>query len=323
MPRRVRKNKGRKIMANLWKNKFNRNNKSTYDISKEINVPEEKVKEIIRGERQVPTKDIDRVNEAFTNNKTERITSFERAMMEKFFIDNNYKDLKKKFGYKTFKELTDAIGVGASVIYDLKEPNIKTLSDNALKKVYDFFQNEWNIKKVPKYKQKNKRNCYYQLPKKMISSEVIEWYEKSDLKQLRENKNLKVNELLEKIGYTSAYGSTYYKFETKLENPHTTNWLLVQQLYNYYHGLELLNTLAESKEELYNNKPVIENKEENEPIEEMITIQNETRKEKYKYNAELSVPTDDRYETLLKEYQLAIKELNRYKYLIDRIMEKE
>lgn len=296
-------------MANFWKRKYNKSNKSAYDISKEINVPEEKVKEIIKGERQVPTKDIDKVNEAFSENKFE-ITSIERALMEQFFKENKIKELRKKFNYSTNQEMANAMNIGVATLYKLNNKEIKHISDKLLVKIYDFFQNDWNTN-VRTKKEKTSRAkkvlglyiSYKDLPK-----EVKDWYKNTDIKALRKSRNLTGKQLIKLLGYNDTYYGILCKAESKNNfKKYTSNYTIIQQLYNFYNGKELLDVYNKQMQTTENN----------------CKQSTETREEKYKYNAELSVPTDDKYESLLKEYQNAINELNRYKYLIDKLMEKE
>lgn len=226
-------------MANFWEKKFKKINKSVYDLSKELNIPEEKVKEIIKGEREVPNKEVDRVNQSFSTNK-QKITSIERALMEKFFRDNSVAYLKEKFNYKSNQELCNAIGVSNSILCKLGNKAIKELSDTKLQKVYDFFQDEFNMK-VNKNKTKSKyKNTYYQLSKNSIPNEVLEWYENTDIKKIRNNMGISQTNLLLKLGFDSGYLKTLVEIEAKKYNG--GNWILVQQLYNYYNGFKLIYT---------------------------------------------------------------------------------
>ena len=74
-------------------------------------------------------------------------------------------ELKKKFGYKTLRELSEAMNIGVATMYYLRGNKIKAISDKLLKKAYDFFQNDWNKKITKKVKEKNKtsKTWYYQM----------------------------------------------------------------------------------------------------------------------------------------------------------------
>lgn len=320
---------------NIWAKKFNKTNKSTYELSQELNVPEDKIKEVIKGEREVPINEVDRVNGAFSSN-TIGITPFERAMMEQYFLDNDIQILKKKFGYKSLQELSDAMDIGISTIYYFRGDKIKAISDKLLKKAYDFFRNDWNkkINSKQKVKRKNSKVWYYQMPFEDLSKEVVDWYKNVDLKDLLYKEGIKVTELMKKLGFTENYASIYYKYAKGTINGCTSNWLLIQQLYNYYHGLELLNTRARNKEELYGNinTPIFEYDDiECLDVEPKITANNEDLIEDNVFildsdkNASMigknksdEVINVDGF-VAIDEYNKVVEELERYKFLIDML----
>ena len=323
---------------NIWNKKYNRTNKSVYEISKELNIPEQKIKEVIKGEREVPTNEVDRVNGAFSSN-TIGITSFERAMMEQFFMDNDIQDLKRKFRYKTLKELSDAMGIGVATMYYFRGNKIKAISDKLLKKAYDFFQNDWNKNAKSKVKAKKERSkiWYYQMPLSELPSEVVEWYNNVDLKDLLYKEGINVPKLMKKLGFTENYASIYYKYAKGTINGCTSNWLLIQQLYNYYHGLELLNTKARKPEELYGNintptfeyddiecldeEPKIEVVE---PIEEDKSIYDGLTIASSNISTTVDTPTLDTTGFVsIEEYNKVCEELERYKFLIDMLIKQE
>jgi DNA-binding Xre family transcriptional regulator len=314
---------------NIWNKKYNKTNKSVYEISKELNIPEEKIKEVIRGERQVPANDVDRVNGAFVSNSI-GITSFERAMMEQFFFDNDIQDLKKKFGYKTLRELSSAMGIGVATMYYFRGDKIKAISDKLLKKAYDFFQNDWNkkVNSKQKAKRENGKVWYYQMPFEDLPKEVVEWYNTVDLKDLLYKEGIKVPELMKKIGFTENYAAIYYKYAKGTVNGCTSNWLLVQQLYNYYHGLELLNTRARHADELYGNinTPTFEYNDIECLDVEPVATQNETQ-EHNEENNEMEVVEPIEKGTAMyieyEEYKKVCEELERYKFLIDMLIKQE
>lgn len=305
---------------NIWNKKFNKNNKSVYEISKELNIPEDKIKEVINGERQVPTNDVDRVNEVFSSNNVERIMPIERTLMEKFFKENSINELRDKFGFENMRDMAKAMNVGTSSLYRLNDKDIKNISSKTLKKYYDFFQNEWNKKvKTPKYKCKSKKVWNYQLPKSRLKNEVIEWYENTDLKALRNEKGLSVKELVAKLGFANTYCGVYYKFERKTDKVQTSNWLIVQQLYNYYHGLELLNTKPINYEiEHLDVEPIFKTVgEQNE--EDSVNILTDEKNADMVVENECNEVIDTTGFVSIEEYNKVVEELNRYKFLIDML----
>lgn len=318
-------------MTNIWEKRFRKNNKSAYELGKELNIGEEKVKEIIRGEREVPTNDVDRVYGAFTNKGPNKLSSTERALMEKYFNDNDIQELKKEFGYHSLEELSKAMNVGVSTMYYFRGDKMKALSDKLLKKAYDFFQDGFN-KKVVKKKRDNGKGKYKVIYWEDLKPEVQEWYENTDLKELRREKKLTGKKLIKKLGFDNGYYTILCGFENKTKRK-TKNCLLLQQLYNYYNGLELINLKA--GEEDYNNinTPVFEHKDV-EPKEETIikaeAIKNDDAIDAIRYYIEnkkeerkSTINTDAKEYVTIETYTALLKEVERYRYLIDKLIENE
>jgi len=316
-------------MANFWTKKYNKINKSTYDIAQELNVSEDKIKEIINGEREVPHDDVDRVVQSFSTNKL-KVSSMERALMEQYFKENDIDELIAKFGYKSRIDLGNAIGTSNTTIARCKNSGIKTLSDNLLKKVYDFFQNEWNIKvkdkddkKVTK-KGKFEKTHYYILSRDKISDEILNWYENANFNQLLKKNKLNQKQLLFKLGFDWGYYATLCRILNK-KIKHG-NFIAIVQLYNYFHKKELLNVTATTEEELYGNinTPIFEFEEKpKEEVTEMpsndIAIDCSQIEKSVEEEPKVSSAMFIEY----SEYQKLEKELERYRWLIDKLMESE
>lgn len=239
---------------NIWERLRRESGKSTYDISKELNIPEDIVKEIEKGDREVPTDKVDEVYNAFKNKSATEITSVERALMEKFFMDNDIQDLKQKFGYKTLEELSEAMHIGVSTMYYLRGQKIKAMSDNLLKKAYDFFQDGFN-KKVNRKKIKTKYRTMNYMAKEDLPKEVLDWYYNTDIKALRTKRGFTARDVLNAMGIDWSYATIYYEFEGKRDNKRKVgNWILVQQMYNYFNGLDLIEIYPDKKPEKFKVK---------------------------------------------------------------------
>lgn len=239
---------------NIWEKLRRESGKSTYDISKELNIPEDIVKEIEKGDREVPTDKVDEVYNAFKNKGATEITSVERALMEKFFMDNDIQNLKKEFGYKTLEELSEAMHIGVSTMYYLRGQKIKAMSDNLLKKAYDFFQDGFN-KKVSRKKIKTKYRTMNYMAKEDLPKEVLDWYYSTDIKALRLKRGFTARDVLNAMGVDWSYSTIYYEFEGKKNNKRKVgNWILVQQMYNYFNGLDLIEIYPDKKPEKFKVK---------------------------------------------------------------------
>ena len=239
---------------NIWEKLRRESGKSTYDISKELNIPEDIVKEIEKGDREVPTDKVDEVYNAFKNKSATEITSVERALMEKFFMDNDIQKLKEEFGYKTLEELSEAMHIGVSTMYYLRGQKIKAMSDNLLKKAYDFFQDGFN-KKVNRKKIKTKYRTMNYMAKEDLPKEVLDWYYSTDIKALRLKRGFTARDVLNAMGVDWSYSTIYYEFEGKKNNKRKVgNWILVQQMYNYFNGLDLIEIYPDKKPEKFKVK---------------------------------------------------------------------
>ena len=100
------------VNMSFW-DKKNRNKKTNYDISKETGIPEEKVKEIMKGEREVPTDRVDTLNKALkSDNKTERSIRILNA--KEWLKSTDLTSLRLSWGYVSQKEVAEAAGVAQS-----------------------------------------------------------------------------------------------------------------------------------------------------------------------------------------------------------------
>lgn len=302
---------------NFWRKLKAKGNKTTYDLSKETNISEEKLNEVFNGDRELPTNHVDKVYTALKEKK-QPMTSIERALIEKFFIDNDILVLRKSWGYKSMQSLADAIGVGVSNLYYLRPQYIKKLTDNFLQKVYDFFQDELNKNVV-----KNKRNVikptYNKLKKEDVPKEILDWYNNFDLRAWRKNKKLTAKQLCEKIGFNKGYETVYLDYENHKEGKRTGNWLIIQRLYDYINKDK--NPIVKPIE-----IPVI--KEEPKPVDTYVKVNGielpkcaeiTTTDIKKPMVVKLEYPTIEKEADYKQLYEETLKELNRYKKLIDMI----
>jgi len=292
---------------NIWEKMKNKNNNTTYDISKRLGIEEEKVQEIISGEREVATKDMDRVVKAFQT-KPEKVVPIERTLMEQFFKENKLTDLKNKFGYNKISEMTKDIGVANSTLYRVNnEKDIKLLSNRNIKKIYDFFQNDFNRKIKKKNKNKIHTTKYPQVDYEELPEEVREWFENTDINQLLVKRKMTKKQLLKKIGFTYGYYAILCDVICHRESKRCQNAYIIQKLYDYFN-----NKQDYKKPEITTSKF-----EAKEPTAENITITMN--------NAGITIaPSTTDFVTIpKKEYEQTIQELERYKFLIDLAMKKE
>lgn len=219
----------------IWNKLKTKNKVTSYDISKDTNIPEEKVKEILTGDRNVPTERIDDITKAIQNNSNKLAKDIRYNNAIKFFEENDFKELIKKFNFKSQKELSQAVHVSTYIISMASTHRIKELSKTSVIKLYDFFSDELNIKSPRKKKVKNNkkktRTIYKVIKKEDLREEVLKWYDETDLKSLRLADNLTIKDLVEKLGFSRGYDVVYCNLEKRSQ---VKNYLILDRLYKYY-----------------------------------------------------------------------------------------
>lgn len=303
---------------NIWEKLKKESNKSSYDISRELGIEEQKVKEIINGEREVATQDMDRVVKAFQT-KPEKVAPIERTLMEEFFKENKLNDLKKKFGYKKVIELANDIGVANSTLYRVNsEKDIKLLSNRNIKKIYDFFQNNFNkkvtVEKHIKNKNKISNTKYPQVDYEELPEEVREWFENTDINQLLVKKGMTKKQLLKKIGFTYGYYAILCDAICHRENKRCQNAYIIQKLYDYFNKGKNYQKPVEKTD--YPEMPEETTMELREPTGENMVIHCNT------IPSTIAPLSFDFVTIPKKEYEQTMQELERYKFLIDLAMKK-
>ncbi len=148
---------------NIFKRYFDKSKKTIYDVSKETNIPEEKVQEIINGDREISGENVDKVISSLQNdNKVEKDINIINAL--EFFKENNPRKLRKKFNYSTQKDFARVVGLSSAVISQFESGNYgptrdgKGVGNNTLLKLYDFYRNELNIN-VSRKNETNKKKA--------------------------------------------------------------------------------------------------------------------------------------------------------------------
>ena len=194
----------------LW-NKLNNKNKqrkSNYEISKKTNIPEDKVKEIMDGDRELPTDRVDEFVGAIQENTSlEKKVNVETA--KRWLDETDLKALRLSFNYASQTELSEAIGFDTSVICRLENKKLDHVSDNTLLKYYDFFQDKLNVKLT-----RGKRRTHKLKPNKKDKEslsdikfeDAYKWYLDFDFKEYLTKKKLSYRKFGIKLGYSA--GST-------------------------------------------------------------------------------------------------------------------
>lgn len=330
-------------MGNIWK-KLNKLNKSTYEISKETNIPEDKVKEIMAGKRELPKERIDKFVEALQkDDKVEK--SLKLHEVKKWYEETDLKARRKELGYKTQKDLAKALELDNSCICRLENKQKHGLSDETLIRYYDFMVDGLNT--VISNKQKTKYKKSLKIPKNISEKEreeiintnwkdVEKFYKEFDFKKWFKQNRMTHKDLAKILGYKSS--SSVTDTINRRDNLNHSRVPAIR-IYLYITKLEEEKTKdLERQLTMYDNMI----KKETQPIEEDIEILDETceanitdeiieeptveemkssiRKD---YNNWIEENKDATIMRLEYELEEARKQIARYEKLIDMIIVKE
>ena len=195
----------------LWSrlNNKSKSKKTAYEISKETNIPEDKVNEILKGERQLPNDRVDSFTEAIQkDNKVEKTLNM--INIKNWYNTADLKAARIRLGYTTQISLARALNLDPSTINRLENRTEKSISDDLMMRYYDFLNDDLNkvIEKPNKQMKKRKKLTEEELEriKNADYKEVLDWWHSFDLRAYLEKHNLSHKQLANAIGYNS--GST-------------------------------------------------------------------------------------------------------------------
>jgi transcriptional regulator with XRE-family HTH domain len=223
----------------FWNKRIN--NKNASKIASKMGVSEEKIMELKNGERKISGKTMEKMLntiEEIQSADSKVQSAIENYEIIKWFQENNIKELRIKFGYKTQKELADQINVSSSIIslIEAGKYNIDVVTP-IIEKIYNFFNNEFNIKKqskvINKEKQVENKLCKY--------DEIMAWYKNTDIKALREEYGFKSQKEFAK--YINSSQSMVCDCENKrFKDMNKT----ILKLYEYYNNCKVVHEIDEN-----------------------------------------------------------------------------
>jgi transcriptional regulator with XRE-family HTH domain len=226
--------------------------KNTYEISKKTNIPEEKVKEIMSGDRELPA---DRVDDFIgvikEDNKAEK--SITMASIRKWVEDTDLRELRKSYGYESQGELAGALGLDSSTVCRMEGKKVDHISDATLQKYYDFLNDELN-KKVKKKAKRSKvivndsrtkiqvtKNVASEEDRKILRSikfeDAVKWFENFDLKEYLNDNNLTYRDFVTTLGYNKNSVSLISNLISGKIDVRTTGRTILIKTYAYINGL--------------------------------------------------------------------------------------
>ena len=226
----------------LWNklNNKNKSKKSNYEISKKTNIPEDKVKEIMNGERTIPTDRVDDFVGAIQENNTlERSVNAETA--KRWIMETDLKELRKKFNYSSQVELAKELGLDTSTVCRLENKKFSHTSDSTLIKYYDFFQDELNIKVKRDGGKKRTRFKPKRKDKEVLgginAEEAMAWYKSFDLKEYLRVNGLSYKEFSLLLGYSARSTSLISNLVNRKVEETPTGCTVILKAYAYVNGL--------------------------------------------------------------------------------------
>ena len=195
---------------NFYTKKNKKSKLTTKEIAQELNISEEKIKELERGERTLTGKTLDKYLEVV--NKTDVELALENAQLKKWFEETDLKKLREEFGYDKQTALAKVLCVDQAILSRAENKN-ETTSISTIKTLYNFYQNDFN----KKAKQKTNDND---------DKKIMDWYCDFDLKRYMAVNNLTTIDLSNKTGFSPATIN-------RLRNKKILSFATTKQLYNY------------------------------------------------------------------------------------------
>lgn len=230
----------------FWNKRINIKNRK--DIAKDINVEEEKLKELEQGKREIGGKTMDKVLESIEENRIK--SAIRKADILRWYETTNLKKLRKSFGYATQKDLAKILGYDNSVICNLETKRTHKLTP-AMMDLYDFYQNDFN-----KNINKPDKTLLYRSTNEEEFEEAKKFFETFDLGSYMKQQGLNKNDLVIALGYKSCGGQQCNTIkEVMNHNISDKNKSLVVKLYEYvrekhYKPFELEEVEEVSSEEV-------------------------------------------------------------------------
>ena len=324
-------------MPNFWKKKI----KSTKKIADITGIDEEKIKELKNGEREIKGETMDKVLNAINqeNKKTTIETLTEQEEIIDWIRKADFDKLMVEFGFASQKDLANAIGVSQSSYSMISRGKFKDYS-LLLKKIYDFFHNDFN-KTIPN---KTKReyettNCTNEKKNK-----AKKWFKENNMRLTRKKLGFSnMEDFARAIGTSRSslqyYFANYYKgvpdnmvksYENIIRLLEAQNEVKDEKTPNNEEKIEVnINTLDDTKidvneaknGEKQDDKEVKEeNNEENKKISyKELKKRNKFLKKRLKEEISIVITLLTKIEKKDNQIDALKKQIKRYEILIDRL----
>jgi len=216
---------------------WNKRIKDEKVIAKALNEDVEKVKALKEGKLEIKGETLERTLKAIENEKINK--AIKKAEIWKWFLETDFREKRKEFGYKTQREVAKIIGCDVSTICRLEtnKEDFKQVSPRLIQ-VYEFYTNDFNKKTdvVPEAKNQPKVDAVkkYNTDKLRVkvtkeNRHIWKWYKSTNIKQLRKDLGYKTGkEVADLIGVSQ---SCYSDLELKNFKAITRTMI---NAYNFY-----------------------------------------------------------------------------------------
>lgn len=214
---------------------FKKRIKNTFDIARETGVDEEKIKELVNGERSIEGETINKVMTAINRDKHER--EIEKLNIFEWYKNTDLKALRESFGYEKQLHLSSFLGIDKGEFNRFENKKFNRIN-NTIIKMYDFYHNDFN-KRIDKNAELStvKKQDVTATKTTRIKSEnydkIMEWYNNTDIKALRGTTPQKELARLSHVAQSSLSVIEQKKFEEKKDK---VSFASLERLYNYYNS---------------------------------------------------------------------------------------
>lgn len=180
----------RKRKINFWSKRI-QNEKTARQIANELNVDEEKIRELTTGQREIKGQTMDRVLKVIEEDKINR--PMKDIEILQWYRDTDLKKLREEFGYEHQSDVARLIGCHTSVVCNFENKKAPLKVTKRLIDLYTFYNNDFNRnnKLVSIDRQREKVN--------KSNKHIWKWYKSTDIRTLRKSMGLTGYELAQKI----------------------------------------------------------------------------------------------------------------------------
>lgn|GEM_PF-4682542 len=183
---------------NVWKKQMKKSGMTIPQISKELHIAEDKLEEIIGGERQMPSEIINDYMK-LTNDKS--AATFNKLEINQWYDNADLEWLRKDFGFESPYQLSKHLKIAHSTM--MKAERKQGVSFKTKARLYNFYQDELNKKlvnlhkiTVPAQRKISKNLKYVKIGARIDDIQKCEYSNNDSVRRIDYDRLLKENEEL-------------------------------------------------------------------------------------------------------------------------------